>query len=156
MLCLRALVAAALLGACAAGSATSSAASQTDLGQPAVTPAAPSRGDGCLTYETGAYYRQFWPEQARYDARLACELNQELSTFGSERRSCTTSAECTTIWTWCPFGCGLAVARAYAGEVADKYSEVRRRYRQLSDGDCKYRCAPVTVARCQAGQCEAD
>ncbi|HYQ15971.1 MAG TPA: hypothetical protein VEQ58_09440 [Polyangiaceae bacterium] len=110
---------------------------------------------GCAVYDTNPYYLRFWPEQARRTNRAACELNLELSRFVSERNRCSDSADCTTVWSFCPFGCGLAVSRAQAAAVADKYAELRSKYGALHDDDCQQRCLPTISARCEAGRCEA-
>jgi len=80
-----------------------------------------------------------------------CLLEHEFEAFVRERRACSQSTDCVDVHTYCPFGEGVSVARAYAQDVELKHREL---YDKLSKRvSCKYRIEPHGAPTCASGQC---
>ena len=80
-----------------------------------------------------------------------CLLEHEFEAFVRERRACSAATDCVEVPTYCPFGEGVSVARAYSDEVELKHRELLGKYSKTAS--CKYDSAPHGGPTCAAGYC---
>jgi hypothetical protein len=80
-----------------------------------------------------------------------CLLEHQFEAFLRERRACSSASDCVEVQTFCPFGDGVSVARAYSHDVELEHRELFEQYSKRAS--CKYRSEPHGAATCTAGQC---
>jgi hypothetical protein len=85
-------------------------------------------------------------------AKLECDLTEEFRAYVAPRRSCAVAEDCAVVATECPFGCGIAAAKASARDIRLEADELVRRYRAAGI-DCKYQCSGATKATCRDHRC---
>jgi hypothetical protein len=82
-----------------------------------------------------------------------CLIEHQFDAYVWERQTCSIDADCTVVETFCPFGCGAAVAKSYAQSVALEHDRLRAEYTQRAH--CMYKCGPVVSAACVQRRCTA-
>ena len=105
----------------------------------------------CGIYDTSPDFRDAPPHFIE-NARTTCELQEELRSFLVVRQQCHRSADCTTVASHCPFGCGIPVAGSFVTEVTAKLQNLQERY-EANGWSCKYKCSPTRYSTCFEGRC---
>jgi len=80
-----------------------------------------------------------------------CLIEHQFAAFLWERQTCETDGDCVVVQTYCPFGCGVAVAKAHASDVANEQDRLLAEYN--SRADCKYKCRSIRSAVCKQRRC---
>lgn len=89
----------------------------------------------------------------RDDYMWHCLLEHQFDAYVWERQGCSRGADCTVVKTSCPFGCGVAVAKAYAANVLGEHARLKSEFAKR--GACKYTCDQVVSAACIQQRCTA-
>jgi hypothetical protein len=105
----------------------------------------------CGIYDTSPSYRDS-PAWVIENARTTCELWEELRSFLVVRQQCQRSADCTTVASSCPFGCGIPVASSFVAEVTAKLRDLQGQY-DATGRSCQYKCKPTRSSTCFEGRC---
>ena len=94
------------------------------------------------------------PTTLRTNKFRGCLLQREFFAFVRERQFCQSPSDCIVVETFCPFGLGVAVNRAYKGEVAAKYEVLAAEFNKFAD--CKYSGFLGQIAVCVRGRCDKE
>ena len=90
-------------------------------------------------------------DKQKQEFARTCKAAEEFRAFVVERQTCEGDRDCAVVATYCPFGCGVPVAKKSATEVAKKYEELSTKLGE----DCKYRCHLVVRSKCMKRRCVA-
>jgi len=131
------------LGACA--TSTPSAVPQTD-DRADPTPHVPITCD-----EQVAQVQPLPTGRSRERYVRGCLIEHQFAAYLWERQTCDADGECAVIQTACPFGCGVAVAKAYVADVSAEHDRLVAEFNQHAN--CKYKCNHVVGATCVQHRC---
>jgi hypothetical protein len=91
-----------------------------------------------------------WSDEQKAAAEKECHIVEEWRAFVTDHQKCATDKDCVVVRSNCPFGCmNVPVAAVHAKAVEEKEADLRKKL----DGECMYKCRPVTRTVCQDGWC---